>query len=404
MVTGRPERNPAGADAALRVLLVTSDPDVLEALRRSFRAPGFTVAGEAWPGIDAVRRAAALRPDVVMMHVEEPIVPALRTAQALADASSAGLAIISSVDDLETVRRVMNAGAHDFATLPLSDDELRDAANRAAAAAGRRAAITLSGPTTPQRSSTSGRVITVASARGGTGKSTIAANLGIELARTKQAGVVVVDLDLLFGSVAMMLDTLPDIGIQEWKRDRPKNSSGAVSPYLTETRSGVRLLAAPTDPDAELEITPTDVADLVTDLSSTYDYVVIDTAAGYSEVTGAALERATLPILVSTPEIGALRAVHYVVDRLRSHGDVNERLSLLINYARAFSTVHELPADPGVDVRWEIRHDVQVLRAAAGGVPVSMHKAGSMFSRSLREIAASIEEQEGSRRRVLGVI
>lgn len=404
MVTGRPERNSAGAEAALRVLLVTSDPDVLEALRRSFRAPGFTVAGEAWPGIDAVRRAAALRPDVVMMHVEEPIVPALRTAQALADASSAGLAIISSVDDLETVRRVMNAGAHDFATLPLSDDELRDAANRAAAAAGRRAANTLSGPTMPQRSSTSGRVITIASARGGTGKSTIAANLGIELARTKQAGVVVVDLDLLFGSVAMMLDTLPDIGIQEWKRDRAKNTSGAVSPYLTETRSGVRLLAAPTDPDAELEITPTDVADLVTDLSSTYDYVVIDTAAGYSEVTGAALERATLPILVSTPEIGALRAVHYVVDRLRTHGDVNERISLLINYARAYSTVHELPADPGVDVRWEIRHDVQVLRAAAGGVPVSMHKAGSMFSRSLREIASSIEEQEGARRRVLGVI
>ncbi len=406
MVTGRPERSSAGADPTLRVLLVTSDPEVLEALRRSFRAPGFSVAGEAWPGIDAVRRAAALRPDVVMMHVEEPIVPALRTAQALADASKAGLAIISSVDDLETVRRVMNAGAHDFATLPLSDDELRDAATRSATAAGRRA-VSNSGPATPQRASTAGRVITVASARGGTGKSTIAANLAIELARTRQAGVVVVDLDLLFGSVAMMLDTLPDLGIQEWKRDRAKNpgGAGAVSPYLTETRTGVRLLAAPTDPDAELELTPTDVADLVTDLSSTYDYVVIDTAAGYSELAGAALERATLPILVSTPEIGSLRAVHYIVERLRGHGDVTERMALLINYSRAFNTVRELPADPGLDVRWEIRHDVQVLRAAASGVPVSVHKAGAMFARSLREIASSIEEQEqGGRRRVLGVI
>jgi pilus assembly protein CpaE len=404
MVTGRVDRI-SDTQGALRVLLVTSDPDVLDALRRSFRAPGFAVAGEAWPGIDAVRRAAALRPDVVLMHVEEPIVPALRTAQALADASNAGLAIISSADDLETVRRVMNAGAHDFATLPLSDEELRDSARRAASAAGRRMAVGASGGgNTPTKSSA--RVITLASARGGTGKSTIAANLAIELARSTQAGVVVVDLDLLFGSVAMMLDTLPELGIQEWKRDRAKNPSGAVSPYLTETRAGVRLLAAPTDPDSDLEITPVDVADLVTDLASTYDYVVIDTAAGYSEVTGAALERATLPILVSTPEIGSLRAARYVVHQLQTHGNVVERMALLINYARHYATVHELPADPGLDVRWEVRHDLQVLRAAAAGVPVSMHKAGAMFPRALREIAASLDEhdQGGAKRRVLGAI
>lgn len=97
------------------------------------------MVGEAWPGIDAVRRADALKPDVVVLHIEEPIVPALRTAQALADSCDAGLAVISSADDLDTMRRVMNAGAHDFATLPLSDAELRDAARRAASTAGRRA-------------------------------------------------------------------------------------------------------------------------------------------------------------------------------------------------------------------------------------------------------------------------
>ncbi len=401
MVTGQSERMTDGAAGALRVLLVTSDPDVLDALRRSFRAPGFAVAGEAWPGIDAVRRAAALRPDVVMMHVEEPIVPALRTAQALADASDAGLAIISSADDLDTVRRVMNAGAHDFATLPLSDDELRDAARRAAATAGRRSP---SGPSTPKASS-SGRVITVAGPRGGTGKSTIAANLAIELGRTTKTGVVVVDLDLLFGSVAMMLDTLPDVGLQEWKRDRSKNPSGAVSPYLTETRAGVRLLAAPTEPDSDLEITPTDVSDLLTDLSSTYDYVVVDTGAGFSDVTQAALERATLPLIVSTPDIGSLRAVRFVMQQLRANPAVAERAALVINYSRAFQVVSELPADPGLEVSWEIRHDVQVLRSAAAGLPVSMHKAGATLPRVLREIVSAMGEapEQSGRKRMLGV-
>lgn len=404
MVTGQPERTADGAGNALRVLLVTSDPDVLEALRRSFRGRGFAVAGEAWPGIDAVRRAAALRPDVVLMHVEEPIVPALRTAQALADASDAGLAIISSADDLETVRRVMNAGAHDFATLPLTDDELRDAATRAASAAGRRSAT---GPAAPSPSS-SGRIITVASPRGGTGKSTIAANLAIELGRTTRTGVVAVDLDLLFGSVAMMLDTLPEIGIQEWKRDRAKNPSGAVSPYLVDTASGVRLLAAPTDPDPEIEVTAQDVSDLLLDLSSTYEYVVVDTGPGFNDVTRAALERATMPLLVTTPEAASLRALRHVVQQLRTTPGLVERVALVLNYSRAYAPVDELPADPGVPVNWEIRHDVQVLRAALAGVPVSSHKAGATLPRVLREVVAALEEapaeDQPARRRMLGVI
>ncbi|MFN8638443.1 MAG: P-loop NTPase [Dehalococcoidia bacterium] len=405
MVTGQSERTADGAGNALRVLLVTSDPDVLEALRRSFRGRGFAVAGEAWPGIDAVRRAAALRPDVVLMHVEEPIVPALRTAQALADASDAGLAIISSADDLETVRRVMNAGAHDFATLPLSDDELRDAASRAAAAAGRRSAA--ASPSAAQASS-SGRIITIASPRGGTGKSTIAANLAIELGRGSRTGVVAVDLDLLFGSVAMMLDTLPEVGIQEWKRDRAKNPAGAVSPYVIDTASGVRLLAAPTDPDPEVEITPQDVSDLLTDLSSTYEYVVVDTGPGFNDVTRAALERATMPLMVTTPEAASLRAVRHVVQQLRTSPGLVERMALVLNYSRAYAPVDELPADPGAPVNWEIRHDVQVLRAALAGVPVSTHKAGATLPRVLREVVAALDEappaEQPARRRMLGVI
>lgn len=391
------------AAGALTALLVTSDPDILDALRRAFRSQGFTVVGEAWPGIDAVRRAAALRPDVVVLHVEEPIIPALRTAQALSDACDAGLAVISSADDLDTMRRVMNAGAHDFATLPLSDDELRDAARRAASTAGRR---TTSG-STEKKSSNAGRVVTVAGARGGVGKSTIAANLAIEIARTTQAAVVIADLDLLFGSVAMMLDTLPEIGLQEWKRDRVRHTSAAVSPYLTETKAGVRLLAAPTDPDASLEITASDVSDLISDLSSTYDYVVVDTAPGFSEVTAAALERATLPLLVTTPEISSLRATRFVVDEMRERGSTLERLALVVNHARAYVGSKELAETPGVPVRWEIRHDVQVLRAAGAGVPVSIEKPGATLPRVLREIAAEVAgggENRAPRRRMLGVI
>ncbi|MSP21717.1 MAG: hypothetical protein EXR66_01625 [Dehalococcoidia bacterium] len=247
-------------------------------------------------------------------------------------------------------------------------------------------------------------MVTVAGARGGVGKSTIAANLAIEIARTTRAAVNVADLDLLFGSVAMMLDTLSEIGLQEWKRDRVRHSSTAVSPYLTETKSGVRLLAAPTDPDASLELSASDVSDLISDLSSTYDYVVVDTALGYTEVTAAALERATLPLLVTTPEISSLRATRFVVNDLRSRGATSERLAVVVNYSRAFVGSKELAETPGASVSWEIRHDVQVLRAAKAGVPVSTEKAGALIPRVLHEIAAEVSgvvASQGSRRWLL---
>lgn len=412
MVTPDVPQQEARGEAPIRVLLVTSDPDVLDAMRRAFSRPGFSIASEAWPGIDAVRRATALRPDVVMLHVEEPIIPALRTAQSLVEATSAGLAVISSADDIETVRRVMNAGAHDFATLPLSDDELRDAALRAAHRVDRRRATESAAP----KSTLTGTVITVAGPRGGVGKSTIAANLAIELTRTTRSAVVLADLDLLFGSVAMMLDVLPNFGLQDWKQDRLRQASTAAAPYLTEHRTGVRLLAAPTDPDASIEVTPGDVSDLLTDLRSTYDYVILDTAPGLSDMTLAAIEGATFPLLVTSPELGALRATARVVDTLRGRGMPLERLQVVVNYSRDWPLAANPAEEVGLPVRWEIRHDIQVLRAAAAGRPVSEHKPGAAMPRALREIveaaaATSVEQGRpeaaaaggGSRRRRMGM-
>ena len=51
-----------------RALLVTSDSDVLDTMKRALNGGDFTVVGEAWPGIEAVQRAGELKPDVVLLH------------------------------------------------------------------------------------------------------------------------------------------------------------------------------------------------------------------------------------------------------------------------------------------------------------------------------------------------
>lgn len=390
----------------LRTLLVTSDAEVLEAMKRAFMGSGFEVAGEAWPGIDAARRAGALLPDVVVLHIEEPLAPALRTVQAIAESCpSAGLTIVSTtLHDMDAVRRVMNAGAHDFASLPLADDALRDAAMRAARASLRRGTGDVPAPT----ASPMGTVITIAGPRGGVGKTTLATNLAVALAQETGTAVALADLDVLFGGVAISLDLLPQSGLQEWIRDHAHRPNAPVAPHLTDHHSGLRVLAAPSEPDASLEFGPTEVADMITDLSGTHEYVLVDTASSFTPVTAAAIDLSPLTLLVTSPELSALRATRYVVDTLR-HWDIpDERLRLIVNRPTPVLTVSadEAKEAVGLAVTWDLPHDIQVLRAAAAGVPVSDHRPNADLPREVREIArfiAGVSAPKAARRKVLGV-
>jgi pilus assembly protein CpaE len=400
-----PMHDAAPHSGTLRTLLVTSDGEVLDAMRRAFGASGFEVAGEAWPGIDAARRAAALSPDVVVLHIEEPIVPALRTVQAIAESCEAGLAVISSTTNVETMRRVMNAGAHDFATLPLADEGLQDSAIRAARAVERRR-TTGGGESAP--ASPSGTVITVAGPRGGVGKTTIASNLAIELAKQTGTAVAIADLDLLFGGVAIALDLLPQSGLQDWLRDHEQRTNSPVARHLTDHHSGLRLLAAPTEPDASVEFTPADVADLVTDLSGTNEYVVLDTAGSFSPVTAAAIDLSPLTLVVTSPDLSSLRATRYLVDTLRGWDVEEERINIVLNHPTPVLSLSHEEAQEGIGlpVTWDLPHDTNVLRAAAAGVPVSDFKSNAPVTQELREIArfvAGVAAPRASRRRLLGV-
>lgn len=394
------------AGQPLRVLLVTSDPEVLEAMQRAFGTDDFEIAGEAWPGIDAARRTAALVPEVVVLHIEEPIAPAIRTVKAIAEACpQGGLAVISSSTDLEVVRKVMNAGAHDFASLPLADEALRDAASRAASSGARRA----SNGAGPQKTPTlTGIVITVVGPRGGVGKTTFASNLALSLAQETGTAVGLVDLDVLFGGAAIALDMLPEAGLQEWLRTRSHDMPAPVARYLSAHDSGLRLLAAPVQPDPDIEFTPTDVADLLADLSSTHEFIVLDTPAGFTEVTAAAIEIAPLTMMLTTPEVSSLRAVRFLTDTLRSWDIDDERLRVVLNHPTPLTGISadEVREAVGLAVSWDLPHDSAVLRAAAAGVPACDFKPNAPFARQVRNIArflAGVGSQQPSRSKVLGI-
>jgi MinD-like ATPase involved in chromosome partitioning or flagellar assembly len=161
-----------------------------------------------------------------------------------------------------------------------------------------------------------GRIVTVFAAKGGCGKTTFAVNLGVALATGTGQRVCVVDLDLAFGDVAIsvqldpartIIDALPMAGHLD--------TTGAAS-LLTSYRPGLEMLLAPVVPGDAEKISPALVGELLAVLRGIFDYVVVDTPAQLSDHVLTAMDASAHIVLLTTPEVPALKNLRVTLDLL----------------------------------------------------------------------------------------
>ncbi|WP_433626159.1 AAA family ATPase [Halomicrococcus sp. NG-SE-24] len=147
-----------------------------------------------------------------------------------------------------------------------------------------------------------GHVYTVASGKGGVGKTTTAINLGAMLAEAG-ADVVVVDTDLGMANIAGFLDfemdgaTLHDVLAGE----------ADVAAAVYEAPGDVDVLPSSTDIQAFAKSETENLPEVVAALREEYDFVLLDTGAGISYDTMLPLSLADAVLLVTTPDVASVR-------------------------------------------------------------------------------------------------
>jgi pilus assembly protein CpaE len=235
-----------------------------------------------------------------------------------------------------------------------------------------------------------GRVITVSSTKGGSGKSVVATNLATSLAQRTSRPVVLVDADLQFGDVAVMMrlaapHTLVDAVSAQGRLD----AQFLQSLLCRHEPSGLLILPAPLEPSFAERVSGADMVRIVEILQSFCAYVVIDTPAQFNDVVLALIEHSDDILMVAGMDIPNIKNTKLGLQTLRMLGVPEEKLLLLLNRAdsKVQLDVAEVERTLGIKAGCLVPNDIVVPQTVNKGVPVVLDAPRSDVARALERLA-----------------
>ncbi|MDG4823925.1 P-loop NTPase [Asanoa sp. WMMD1127] len=244
------------------------------------------------------------------------------------------------------------------------------------------------------------KIVTVFSAKGGCGKSTLATNLAVCLADGGRRRVCLVDLDLAFGDVGIMLQLSPDRGIADLVASRDRVDPGLVRALLTSYAPGVDVLLAPVGPTEAERIDRDLVVSVLAAVRTMADYVVIDTPAHFTEGVLAALDVTDVHVLVATPDVPALKNLRIAMDMLDLLGLGQDNRLVVLN--RSDAKVGLSGADIERVLQSRINGHIPSSRdvpiAINRGRPIVVEKPTHPVSKAIRDLANGAIAQQAAGR------
>ncbi len=370
------------------ILIVDQDADARYELKRLVKECHLDVAAEAGYGTEAVATAVERKPDVILIAVNQPVERPLQTLSSLSAAlTDTPIIAYSRSKELEIARQAMIAGARDFLPMPARAEDVRRSIVETLAAEERRKLPRSAGGIVGPEATT----ITIFSAKGGVGKSTIAANLAVALAKRGHSAVLV-DADVSFGDSADVLNMRPEYTIAELAAPNADLTGEGLVERLAAHESGLRVVAAPHQPMAWRDITGDRFRRVVEALQRRFDMVVVDCASHLSDVTLAALEEASFVLWVTTPEYTAVKDSIQALNVLRQLRYPVEKVRVALNHISPDTDVRPaaIAEAMGQEIFWSVPYDRLLRRSAMSGQPIVMQKPDAPSARAIDDLAAMV--------------
>ncbi|HEY7224255.1 MAG TPA: P-loop NTPase [Micromonosporaceae bacterium] len=233
------------------------------------------------------------------------------------------------------------------------------------------------------------RIITVFAAKGGCGKTTLATNIAVALAAGGARRVGLIDLDLAFGDVAIMLQLVPERSIADAVGLGDQLDESAVRALITPYGPGLDTLLAPAGPAEAERVTQGLVADILRIARGMFDYLVVDTPPQFTDHVMTALDSSHVHVLATTPDIPSLKNLRIALDTFDLLDLPKENRVVVLNRADAKVglTASDIERVIRVPIMAHVPSSRDVSVSINRGVPIMVDNPQHPVSKAIRDFA-----------------
>jgi pilus assembly protein CpaE len=359
-------------------------------------------AGDGRTGIDVTRQLA---PHVVLMDVNMPGMDGIAATETLAVESPNSPVVIMSVQgERDYLRRAMQSGAREFLIKPFTGDELVASIRRVYEMEEKKGAYLPRVPQPPPETGESPargcQVSLVMSGKGGCGKTFVAINLAAALKLETGGRVCLVDLDLQFGDVGVMLNLDHAKTITELVESESALDWEFVDDVLADGPEGLRVLLGPFSPEFGDLVRAEHVRAIVDVLRREFDYVVVDSGSQLSEATLEATDLADQVIVVGELTIPGIKDTRLMLKMLESLKVDRARVMVAVNAHDAHAVYDSASIER--NLRFPVMLQIPSEPRLVGGsihraIPLVVSHPDSDISMLFRGLARSLAPADGLR-------
>jgi pilus assembly protein CpaE len=329
----------------------------------------------------AVDRVAQLQPELVVVVLPddpEKALQALDLLENLPRHSGVRRLAVGPAADPKVVLRALRGLVDDYLDQADLEAELAAALGRSRASLAKQDEL--------------GRVISVLAPSGGSGSSTLAANLATVLAKEHKSALLL-DLKLAGGDLAALLDLKPSHSLADLCVNVGRMDRVLFERSLVQHQSGVRLLAPPLQISDIDQVTAEGVRKVLQFAKALFPYVVVDLDHNFRGEQMEVLQQSDLVLVVFRLDFASLRNARRTIDHLERFGIDRNKMRIVVNRYGQPKEVPYLKAEEalGLKISHYVPDDAKTVnRANNNGVPLVIDSPSARISKSLTKLAASV--------------
>ena len=305
--------------------------------------------------------------------------------------TNASLGVVFAVYELSTdvLQQALRAGARDAVVIG-GEASLHQSVDRVGELL---SGATTRAPAPATRAGAPGRLITVFSTKGGVGKTCVAINVAAAMAKRSTEPVVLVDGDLQFGDVSVMLGLPPQNTVLDAAAAVQYGDMELVQTLATkDAATGMLVLPAPLEPMPTDALMPGEMVNICAALQSIAGHVIVDLPSVFNDYVLALLEASDEILLVGSMDIPSIKNLKIGMQTLDLQAIAGPKLKLVLNHANAKVKldVKEIERVLGLSADFPVPDDISVPMSVNAGRPVVVEEPKSPVSRAIECIAESL--------------